>query len=172
LILAVCSEIEVVAKQLCEVHAPNWPPPNKDGKPIERLNMDHLRAGLAAAFPNLYTIEVRLDRFDLRFKPWESWGLGRNPTWWSDHQQVKHERHNSFAKVHFEHCLAAGAGLFALECYLHCTELESTLPVMPTLYSLPGGPGIVIDGYWELPDPITGNEDRVAKHRGRIRDER
>lgn len=108
LILSTCSEVDVVAKVLCEQLAPASP----------ASNMDQYRRTIRKAFPKVHRVVVRVPRFDLVMEPWKEWGSNKNPGWWKDHQLVKHHRHKSFALADLEHCIVAAAGLFSLTLYL------------------------------------------------------
>ena len=120
LILSACSEVEVVAKVLCQSLGP--------AAPAE--NMDHYRTTLRKAFPNIHEVIVQVPRFGLAMKPWQEWETNANPGWWKHHQLVKHQRHLHFAHADLEHCIVSAAGLFSLALYLcrnERVELESSV---------------------------------------------
>jgi hypothetical protein len=143
LLLSLCSEIDVVAKVLCQKVAPN----------SKADNIEDYRMALSTAFPKFHTIEVLGTRFGLRTTPWRSWGSGTHPAWWRDHQNVKHARHENFALANLVNCLAAGAGLFALLLYLYKDELFSLrLHPEARLFRLERQPDRLVAGVYELPD--------------------
>ena len=108
LILSACSEVDVVAKVLCEAIDPNAP----------AENMGHYRSIIHKRYPRIHEAMVVVPRFDLAVEPWKEWGTGVNPVWWQDHQKVKHQRHKYFAHADLEHCIVSTAGLFVLGLYL------------------------------------------------------
>ncbi len=72
LLFAAASEVDVVAKLLCELVEPAAP----------RGNIDAYRSVLLPALPNLPDTEVIVLRYGLTFQPWENWANGENPDWW------------------------------------------------------------------------------------------
>lgn len=108
LILSACSEVEVVAKVLCDSIDPAAP----------ATNMDQYRTLVCKRFPHIHKVLVAVPRFDLLMEPWKEWGVGSNPGWWKDYQLIKHQRHKHFAQADLEHCIVSAAGLFSLALYL------------------------------------------------------
>ena len=139
LLLSTCSEIEVVAKVLCEAIAPG----------AQAENMDHYRSTIGSRYPKLHTVNVRVHRFGLAMEPWKEWGNGQNPGWWRDHQKVKHSRHLHYALADLEHCVVAAAALYSLALYLCHDELIGLEPSRFFSVGLP--PGGVMQKVW-LPD--------------------
>ena len=137
LILAICSEVDVVAKVLCAL----IDPPRKVQK------MDEYRPVITRRYPKLCTSKVLVDRFGLTFEPWKEWGNGVNPAWWRDHQKVKHKRHQYFALANLDRCLNAAAGLFCLVLYLHHKDLRSLQP-KPRLFTTRGSGPDGAKSYW------------------------
>ena len=111
LIISACSEVDVVAKVLCQSIDPNARP----------SNMDQYRAVIHKQFPHIHEAMVHVPRFGLAMEPWKEWGTNANPGWWQDHQLIKHRRHDHFSKADLEHCIVSVAGLFSLTLYL-CRE--------------------------------------------------
>jgi hypothetical protein len=62
LLLASASEVDVVAKLLCENLAPIEP----------RGNIDHYRAILAVELPEITSLRISVPRYGLEFTPWET----------------------------------------------------------------------------------------------------
>jgi hypothetical protein len=113
LFLGAASEAEVVCRVLCTSQ-------NLAPRPA---NIDGWRTSLHSHFPKLHTVEIFAPKFSLKFSPWASWAAGVNPVWWQHHNDVKHERHNYFARASLTNALHAMAGLYVLLCYLHKGEL-------------------------------------------------
>ena len=137
LILAACSEVDVVAKVLCGLIDPS--------RSVQ--NMDDYRPVITTKYQKLFTSKVLIDRFGLEFEPWKEWGSGINPDWWRDHQKVKHQRHHHFALADLEHCLNAAAGLFCLVLYLHHEDFRSLQP-RPRLFTT----SAMMGSHFILPD--------------------
>jgi hypothetical protein len=119
LYLSICSEVDVVAKLLCQ----------RDGVDPKASDMDEYRESLKPKYPNLATLSIFLKPMPEKEKgltPWHSWNNTppANPTWWTKHNKVKHERNAHFAEANLGNVLNAAAGLFVLLIYLHKEELS------------------------------------------------
>jgi hypothetical protein len=108
LLLAACSEVDVVAKLVCRKIAPS-----SNAKDINAYQREILSRS-----PSFHGVEVLVPAHALRLFPWRSWGSGTNPTWWTEHNGVKHERDQYFKSANLENTLNATAGLFALLMYI------------------------------------------------------
>jgi len=115
IILAACSEIDVVAKILCDKA--------QSGNKAE--NIDSYREIITQRFPNLATIEISMPSVGLDFIPWESWAQRRNPNWWKSYNNVKHKRDKHFEEANLENTLQSVSGLCVLVCQLYHIELAS-----------------------------------------------
>ena len=107
ILLSACSEVDVVAKLLCE---------QINERPVR--NIDEYRDVITHQFPKFSTMTVLVPRYGLTLKPWQNWQED-NPSWWREHQNVKHRRHEHFPKANLDNTLHAVAGLFSLELYLY-----------------------------------------------------
>jgi hypothetical protein len=116
LYLSICSEVDVVAKVLCK----------RIGHP-NALNIDDYRKNLKQKYPNLATLAIWLRPMDKVLTPWDSWNnvppAKLNPSWWTEHNEVKHHRDLYFARANLGNVLSAAAGLFVLLIYLYQPEL-------------------------------------------------
>jgi hypothetical protein len=124
ILLAAGSEVDVVAKVLCQ-------------SVIEHSgsrNMDNYREVLMGAFPRIPLIEVSMPKFSLAFTPWADWAKGKNPSWWQAYNGVKHERHNRFVDANVCNALCAAAGLCVLVCYLYHDFFETKVIRKPLLF--------------------------------------
>jgi hypothetical protein len=140
LIISACSEVDVVAKVLCEAVDPGAP----------AKNMDQYRAVIHKRYPRIHESLVEVPRFGLVMEPWKEWGGGENPGWWKDHQLVKHQRHKHFAQADLEHCIVSVAGLFLLSLYMCGPERVCIEPAMFFDVGIP--PGIGRSRRYQLPD--------------------
>jgi len=131
LILSACSEIDVVAKVICQSVDASAP----------AGNMDQYRAVIHKAFPHIHETIVEVPRFGLSMEPWKEWRTNVNPGWWQHHQLVKHHRHKHFSYADFEHCILSAAGLFSLALYLCRDERFGIEPSIFFDIGVPPGAG-------------------------------
>ncbi len=106
LLLAACTEIEALLKQLC-IHAK----PGFKGKDIEKymLIADEY-------FPELLGAGGFVGSYQISLRPWIEWKSNKKkaPSWWRAHQSVKHNRHIKFTEASLENVLNAAAALETL----------------------------------------------------------
>jgi hypothetical protein len=127
ILLAAGSEVDVLAKVLCETH----------GLVITPKNIDGYRAALVPHFQGLSNLQIQVPRYTLALLPWQDWSDGKNPTWWRAYNDVKHERGKNFQSATLFNALNAVAGVFVLACYLYHRELRAnTTRPWPVLLSL------------------------------------
>jgi len=108
LLFAAASEVDVVAKLLCEQIAPA----GSSG------NINDYKAILLPAIPDLPHTEVFVPRYGLSFRPWSNWGGQQNPAWWRSYNNVKHERDTHFDEATLKNALnALGALLIVIYHY-------------------------------------------------------
>lgn len=115
LLFAAASEVDAVAKLLCERLRPADP----------RGNINEYRAALLAALPELPRTEVFVPRYGLTFKPWENWAGPDNPLWWRGYNQVKHQRDLYFNQATFKNALNSLGALFILNFHHYRFELAA-----------------------------------------------
>jgi hypothetical protein len=70
LYLSICSEIDVVAKLICQ----------REQLSLPKENMDEYRKALAAKYPNLSKLNITIRPMARQILPWEEWDQNRNPT--------------------------------------------------------------------------------------------
>lgn len=115
LLLATCSEVDVVMKQLCEMQPTH----------AHESNMDEYRALLAnLADPALSNVRVSMSRFGLELTPWANWSNDENPDWWRDHNKVKHTRAKHYQRANLKNVLNAVSGLFVALIFHYRDEGE------------------------------------------------
>jgi len=145
LYLFICSEIDVVAKLLCQRIGTTF---------ANRPNMDDYRQSLKAQYPNLSGLKITIRPMALAIFPWQAWDQNKNPDWWQKHQGVKHQRDQHFADANLENVPHAAAGLLVFLVYWHKPELW-THKVNPTfqIFEIEGvGRGIDLVPTYELKD--------------------
>lgn len=115
LLFAAASEVDVIAKLLCERLQPT----------AGRENINDYRHILVAELPDLPTIEISITRYGLSFKPWDNWSDSNNdnPLWWRSYNDVKHQRDVHFNKATLKNALNALGALLILVYYYYSYEL-------------------------------------------------
>jgi len=104
ILLASASEVDIVAKEICRIIGPDRTP--------ERIT--EYQPIVLGRFPNFPTMEVRIPRHSMSCKPWEEWGQGKSPTWWTAYNKVKHERGKHYRMATLQNALGATTGLLCL----------------------------------------------------------
>jgi hypothetical protein len=122
LYLSLGSEIDVVAKLLCNKIAPTEKPESiKAYCPLITNRYSHFTQ-----------LRIELPAHGLDFQPWASWSQALSPRWWTDYNKVKHERNRHFSQANVGNVLEAAAGLIVLLVYYHQEELYSnTASIQP-----------------------------------------
>jgi len=116
LLFAAASEVDVVAKLLCQQVAPQSP----------RNNINDYKSVLLAALPDLPTTQVYVSRYGLVLTPWDNWANANNPLWWRSYNNVKHERDTHFNEATLHNALNALGALLILT-YYHYSYALSTI---------------------------------------------
>ena len=110
LFLSICSEVDVVMKELCAIASPSSKP----------SNIDAYKKVIKAEIPSLITESAISSKFGFYFKPWEKWETATgNPDWWKQHNNVKHQRNNFYSQANLKNVLEALAALYIVNVYLH-----------------------------------------------------
>jgi hypothetical protein len=120
LLQTACSEVDVLAHQLCDhfdsaAHADNI----REYRPILRREISILE-----------NAQVEVPRYGLTLVPWSNWQQDKTPTWWDAHNDVKHRRDEHFRLANVGHLLNAAAGLLLLTVcfYRQMTALQRLEP--------------------------------------------
>ena len=115
LLFAAASEVDVVAKLLCEQVAPAAP----------RANILDYRAALVPAIAELPEVEVFVPRHGLSLKPWSNWSGPQSPLWWRSYNDVKHQRDAHFDQATLKNALNALAALLVLTFHYYARKLAT-----------------------------------------------
>ena len=143
IILAACSEVDVVAKAFCELIDPT-----KRAKDI-----NDYRNIITGKYPLFHTIEITVPRYGLSFTPLAEWAGTKNPGWWKDYNKVKHYRSVNFEKASLLNGISSVAGLYALVLYYYKLGFGiSLISPKPKILSMDTAPGIVLSHDYVLPD--------------------
>jgi hypothetical protein len=123
LLFAAASEVDVIAKLLCELLSPQSP----------RNNINEYTAILRPALPELPSAEVFVPRYGLSFRPWSTWHGAQNHLWWHAYNKVKHQRDTHFAQATLRNSLNALGGLLVLthEYYSRKLSADPSRPLDP-----------------------------------------
>lgn len=120
LLFASASEVDVIAKLLCQQLAVNSP----------RGNINDYRTVLLASLPGLPITQVSVTRYGLTLTPWDSWANDQNPVWWRSYNNVKHERDAHYHEATLKNALNALGALLILTFH-HYSYLLSPAPGQP-----------------------------------------
>ncbi|MGL4503429.1 MAG: hypothetical protein ACRCU2_30495 [Planktothrix sp.] len=110
---AACAECENIFKIL----APR--PSTISGKDYNITEIkNELQAHHPTVFNQLITTTIQLPIFNISFTPWQDWITLDSPKWWSDHNQIKHNRTHTttpqYNLAHVYNTLNSVAGLMCL----------------------------------------------------------
>jgi hypothetical protein len=104
LLFAAASEVDVVAKLLCQRLQPS----------AHRGKINEYCAVLLDEFADLTTTQVLVPRYGLTLTPWADWTIGNSPIWWRSYNDVKHERDAHFDEATLKNALNALGALLIL----------------------------------------------------------
>jgi len=116
LYVSICSEIDVVAKLLCQRIRP-------DSKPE---NIRHYHELIPSHYDFLPKLKITIVPMPRDLLPWETWqdkDSRKNPDWWEAHQKVKHRRDEFFKEANLGNVLQSAAGLLVLLVYWNYAAL-------------------------------------------------
>jgi hypothetical protein len=105
LLLAAASEVDVLAKCVCEKLAPER----------NHTNIHEYQVTLVQKIPGICETQIRVPRYGLEFKPLDNWATPQNPPdWWSSYNKVKHVRNRHFNQATLKNALSALGALLIL----------------------------------------------------------
>ena len=109
ILLSSSSEVDVVIKQLCSLI--------DSTKSTDNIN--DYREVIKSKLHSFINEEVSIDRFGLKFKPWENWAGTRNPNWWRSYNNVKHQRNNHFNEANLQNTINSVGALLVTVIYYY-----------------------------------------------------
>ncbi|MBW2740635.1 MAG: hypothetical protein JRE64_17735 [Deltaproteobacteria bacterium] len=127
LFLAASSEVDVVAKQLC----------NRIDVVSNAEKINQYRKVIKKYLPGFSNGAITIPRYGLEFRPWSDWINDSTPDWWKAHNSVKHQRDESFESANLENVLKAMAGLFMLILHYYRAIDTQRIEPPPSLFSPP-----------------------------------
>lgn len=108
--LSIGSEIDVVMKEICLALFPN----------CKASKINQYQKIIKAELPSLITESAICSKYGLSFKPWLNWDLGiKSPEWWSQHNNVKHQRSDFYSQANLRNVLESLSALYIANIYLH-----------------------------------------------------
>jgi len=126
LLQSACSEVDVLAHQLCVHFEPS----------TKAESIDQYRSILRREIPELESTIVQVPRYGLSLTPWSNWQSNGTPSWWSDHNKVKHRRSEYFGRANLKNVLNASAGLLLLiVCFYRLKTNVKFLDPPPSLFT-------------------------------------
>jgi hypothetical protein len=141
LLLASSSEVDVVAKQICQLLDSSKP----------ATNIDQYRSIITSGIPDFAETVVIIPRFKLTLRPWSNWTSTNNPDWWGAYNRVKHQRHDHFMDANLKHAINSTAALLVSVFHfyklklsiennksLHNKEVTKALQLESTFLKFPG----------------------------------
>lgn len=136
LLFAAASEVDVLAKCICEIVAPKKQRKNIDDYRRNILEEENLLIPTVSAKPTanpayatkVYELEVRIPRYGISFIPWENWSANKNPDWWRSYNNVKHERNKFFPEATLQNALNAMGALLIMNYYYYRLVLTEKNP--------------------------------------------
>ncbi len=120
-LLTICSEVDVLCKELCKVATPN----------AKAENIKDYIDNLKEVYPKLCEYSVIVTP-KINLTPWYRISEQYAPEWWIMHNKVKHERSENFTNANLKNCINALAGLYILNIYYCCAVYGSC----PNTYSI------------------------------------
>lgn len=127
ILFAAASEIDVVAKQLCN---------QIDGAHKVGKISDYRRI-IRPALPLLENTRASIPRFGLTLNPWEQWQKDSSPVWWKAYNNVKHHRHTNFRDACLKNVLNSVSALFILLIFFYRKESRNArLKPDPVLFQI------------------------------------
>ena len=143
LLLVTGSEVDVVAKAMCEQIQPG----------CGADSIDKYRNVITAKYPNLCTARAFLPRRGIELTPWNDWKKGTTPSWWHHYNGIKHERNKNYPEANLGNCISALAGLLLLLVYhYHADFYGHRVDGWPTMLSLRGVTTMALGQDFDLPD--------------------
>ena len=132
LYLSICSEVDVVLKDLCKEISSDF----------NTKNITDYRQIISDELKDFNNQEAICHRFGLSFTPWKSWNKNNSPEWWSSHNKVKHQRNEFYNKANLENVLQSLAALYLVNVYLEFVKDKKinpqfTFSVIETIPKIP-----------------------------------
>ena len=116
--LSICSEIEVVLKEICI----------KIDSNSKANNIHQCREAITKEFECFSQQQILCTKFSFTFTPWSHWGKEETPKWWRHYNNVKHNRNEHYNKATLANVLEALSALYMCNLYLVFIEHKQLNP--------------------------------------------
>jgi hypothetical protein len=117
LYLSACSEVDVISKLFCEVISPGQL--HQIMSKRQYSNIADYRQVITEHCPKFYKMTINLPRYGFSVIPWLDYKAGKTPSWWTEYNDVKHNRDIFFHKANLRNTIESIAGLFVLTVYYY-----------------------------------------------------
>lgn len=116
LLIAAASEVDVIAKLLCQKINPS----------SKAKNIYDYRKEIFSSYPKINNMKVRIPRYELEFSPWFNEDAPEDiPKWWGAYNNVKHQRNDHFMDASLQHSLNALGGLLIMLLYYYKEDAQN-----------------------------------------------
>lgn len=120
LFMAACSEVDVVAKLVCNSISP--------GIKVESIN--GYQSVIVGEYPAITKGVTSIPRYGIELTPWSDWELPKSPpAWWKANNKVKHHRSEHFPQASLINLLNSMAGLLILVTLLYRDKVNQLYPL-------------------------------------------
>lgn len=127
LFLGASAEVDVILKQIAK----------KYNYASQADNINSYFHEITSNCANFINYTVIIPRYELTLEPWSTWAAGSPPSWWQDHNKVKHHRHNNFDKATLKNCLNSMAALFVTVIHLYSEQAANAeLLSLPRIFNV------------------------------------
>lgn len=143
LLLSICSEIDVICKELCKyIDSSKRPKKINEYRPI-----------IKNKFPKLETTKVTIEKFGIEILPWKEFNEDKTPIWWKSYNNIKHDRIINYNEANQKNVIYSIAGLLVLSLYLYKFVNNDEHKNGTKLFDAPGmGSNIIFAPSVKLPD--------------------
>ena len=116
-------------------------------------NISIYRAIICKNFPKLHNANVKVLPYNVSIYPWKKINIGKSPKWWSEYNDVKHERNINFKKANLGNVVFSAAGLMVLLVYLYGYKSSISLDplIRPKLFKIEDKYYLILEGAWADP---------------------
>ena len=118
LFLTACSEVDGIAKQLCNILEPER----------KSENITCYQKIIVSKWVNFPKEKVYIERYGLEYQPWITWSHSKTPSWWNSYNRVKHKRHLFFEEANLINTIESLAALLILLFYYYGIQIVRDEP--------------------------------------------
>ena len=111
ILFSACSEFEIVAKELALLMTSS-----------KITNIEKIHAFLSEHFHEIFSLEVKIERYGIKIRPFENWSKEEKYTplsWWTSYNKVKHQRAKHYSKANLNNVLNSLAALLIINFHYY-----------------------------------------------------